>query len=628
MRLHKLAKRLTAALVSSAMAFSLCAPALALSGSGPSEYDDIALTAEFFPDAAFRAYLAEEVDEDGDSILSDWERRRTTSMFCVSEGIASLEGIQYFTALEDLVCFDNQLTELDVSGCPHLVTLNCDGNQLTELDVSGNPRLESLDCSGNPLTRLTLGSQENLAELYCCADRLTGLDLSGCPQLEELAVADTPLTSLDVSVCPNLTVLECQRAQLTALDVSANKSLQRLCCYNNQLTELDVSQNPELSNLQCDSNQLTRLDVGANPKLSYLTCSKNQLTELDVSQNLKLNYLGCTDNQLTELDVSLQPDLGQLLVSGNPITELDLSQNPELYLLWCENTLLTHLDLTANPDVRNLHFSGSPLLRLDLAPGTQLREPETLVSEITLTENKLEDGRYDLHDLPGFEPDRYQDWTGGTVDENGILTVAEGNTDHKVSCTYRCGSDVGTLTVVLNLHLHALQWQHDETSHWQTCAADGFATEKTAHTWEDWAFDDLYHWPSCPVDGVAGEKTLHTFDEEHGTHCTECPYDQSVAVPGGPADDGFGLYELTTRVMLKKLLPAGAAIPKTQGELALLLWQTAGCPATVTPPPADTEDAKAAQWCTEQGLFETVEAGKRVSKARVIRTWQQAFPQN
>ena len=91
---------------------------------------------------------------------------------------------------------------------------------------------------------------------------------------------------------------------------------------------------------------------------------------------------------------------------------------------------------------------------------------------------------------------------------------------------------------------------------------------------------------------------------------------------------GIGIYEVTTRVMLKKLLPAGAAIPKTQGELALLLWQTAGCPDPVTPPPADTEDAKAARWCTEQGLFEMVEAGKRVSKARVIRTWQQAFPQN
>lgn len=619
MRLHKLAKRLTAALVSSAMAFSLCAPALALSGSGPSEYDAIALTADFFPDEAFRTYLAEKVDKDGDNVLSSWERSGVSQMSCTSRGIASLEGVQYFTGLTVLVCYDNQLTELNVSSCPRLVMLNCGGNRLTELDVSGNPQLESLDCSSNPLTRLTLGSQENLNELYCCADRLTGLDLSGCPQLKELAIADTPLTSLDVSVCPNLTVLECQRAQLTALDVRANKSLQRLVCYNNQLTELDVSQNPELNNLQCDSNQLTRLDVGANPNLSYLTCGKNQLTELDVSKNLELNYLGCTDNQLTEVDVSLQPGLEQLLVSGNPITGLDVSRNPKLYLLWCENTPLTSLDLSHNPKMRNLHFSGSPLLRLDLAPGTQLREPATLVSEITLTENKLEDGRYDLHDLPGFDPDLYRDWTGGTVDENGILTVAEGNTDRKVSCTY---SGTGALTVVFNLHLHALQWQYDELSHWQVCAEDGFATEKTPHT----------------------------FDEEHGTHCTECPYDQGAVLPDGPAEDGqgdaavvgavlaggavaagsagIGLYELTTRVMLKKLLPAGAAIPKTQGELALLLWQTAGCPDPVTPPPADTEDAKAARWCTEQGLFETVEAGKRVSKARVIRIWQQAFPQN
>lgn len=40
----------------------------------------------------------------------------------------------------------------------------------------------------------------------------------------------------------------------------------------------------------------------------------------------------------------------------------------------------------------------------------------------------------------------------------------------------------------------------------------------------------------------------------------------------------YGGYEVATRVMLKNLLPEGAAIPATRGELAQLLWNAAGRP--------------------------------------------------
>lgn len=108
-----------------------------------------------------------------------------------------------------------------------------------------------------------------------------------------------------------------------------------------------------------------------------------------------------------------------------------------------------------------------------------------------------------------------------------------------------------------------------------------------------------------------------------------------LAVAGGAAvvgAAGFGIYELATRAILKDLLPEGTAIPATRGELALLLWQNAGRPEPAALPAfadtADTETAKAAQWCTEQGLL-TAEDGafhpeQKVPKYRVIRVWKQA----
>ena len=94
----------------------------------------------------------------------------------------------------------------------------------------------------------------------------------------------------------------------------------------------------------------------------------------------------------------------------------------------------------------------------------------------------------------------------------------------------------------------------------------------------------------------------------------------------------WGGYEAATRVILHNLLPEGAAIPKTQAQLALLLWNTAGQPEPANAPAfadVDAATAKAAQWCTEQGyLSGTFKPAKRVAKYNVIRAWNRAFPKH
>lgn len=97
----------------------------------------------------------------------------------------------------------------------------------------------------------------------------------------------------------------------------------------------------------------------------------------------------------------------------------------------------------------------------------------------------------------------------------------------------------------------------------------------------------------------------------------------------------YGGYEVATRVMLKNLLPEGAAIPATRGELAQLLWNAAGRPeagavVTVYPDITDADQQAAARWCTEQGLLTARSDGTfapdgRVPKWRVIEVWNHAF---
>ena len=104
-----------------------------------------------------------------------------------------------------------------------------------------------------------------------------------------------------------------------------------------------------------------------------------------------------------------------------------------------------------------------------------------------------------------------------------------------------------------------------------------------------------------------------------------------VAIGGAAV---WGGYEITTRVILNDLLPEGAAIPANRGELAMLVWQTAGKPEPAAQPAftdvADAELAKAAQWCVEQGLLDAKD-GKFdpngwMPKFKTIEVWKKAFP--
>ena len=94
----------------------------------------------------------------------------------------------------------------------------------------------------------------------------------------------------------------------------------------------------------------------------------------------------------------------------------------------------------------------------------------------------------------------------------------------------------------------------------------------------------------------------------------------AVAIGGAAV---WGGYEITTRAILKNLLPADAVIPKTQGQLAELLWQNAGCPQPTVAQATDA--AAAARWCVEQGyLEEDFAPEKYVPKYKVIRILKQA----
>ena len=73
-----------------------------------------------------------------------------------------------------LVCADNQLTSLNVSGCSTLTRLDCSYNQLTSLNVSGCTALELLYCNDNKLTNLNISGCTRLMVIDCFSNYING----------------------------------------------------------------------------------------------------------------------------------------------------------------------------------------------------------------------------------------------------------------------------------------------------------------------------------------------------------------------------------------------------------------------------------------------------------------------
>ena len=327
------------------------------------------------PDAIFKANLVgnADINTNADSEIQVSEATAFKGgIKCQFLNISDLTGIESFTALTSLACYNNQLTSLDVSKNTSLTYLDCNFNQLTSLDVSKNIALNNLACSNNQLATIDLSKNTALTNLDCGANQLTNLDLTKNTILTKLYCEKNQLSSIDVFDFKDLTSLSCANNQLTTIDVSKNLALTYLDCGGNQLTTLDITKNINLSHIDCRDNYLTVLDVSKYPALYFLDCRGNQLAILDVSENTKLLILGCSQNLFTSLDVSKNTELKYLYCSELNLTSLDVSKNIALVGLECEKNQLSSLDITKNTELTVLQCYSNHLTTLDLSKNIKL----------------------------------------------------------------------------------------------------------------------------------------------------------------------------------------------------------------------------------------------------------------
>lgn len=296
----------------------------------------IPITSAHFPDAAFRAYVADTFDKDGDGWLSSTEISRVTMINCSGTAanrgtIQSLRGIELFPNLTELYCTYNRINALDVSGNKKLRLLACSYNELNTLDISGNPALQSLYVHYNHLTRLNTAGNPNLTGLFAIQNAISTLDLRANTKLSGVEVSSNSLTALYLNGCTALKELRCGANRLQTLNVSTNTLLEVLDCHSNLLRSISLGTNTALRDLDVSNNRLTTLNVSGCKSLERLQCYTNLLSSLTLGANSTLDRLNCAGNQLPYVEIrqcaKLLPLLNERPVVRNNIvfyyTDLD-----------------------------------------------------------------------------------------------------------------------------------------------------------------------------------------------------------------------------------------------------------------------------------------------------------------
>ena len=270
------------------------------------------------PDAALKAYLVNNYDDDGDEEISIVEADNITMVNCSGKGVADLTGLESCTNLVTLNCSNNNITTINLPNLTQLKTVTCNGNPIKYINFDNYSALNYLNLQGTPSsaisgTAITITNYTQANTLYFTAK-------------------NTPFTSFTVEDTPNLTTLEFY-GEFTDVAVTDNTTLTSL-----------VFHSPAVNATLSGNSVLESVNISALTNLEVLDVQKCNLQSLDVTKNEALTSLNCSDNAFTAIDLSKNTLLATLIGDNLALTKINLSTN----------TKLAKYSFTGNPDLTSI----------------------------------------------------------------------------------------------------------------------------------------------------------------------------------------------------------------------------------------------------------------------------------
>ena len=387
-------------------------------------------------DPAFKAYLVENYDTDGNGEISYEEAAEVREINILpsnDHNLQSLRGIEYMPNLEVIDCWGDwydtgdkstgidrehyyvgpyrnnwetvwgpigTLKYVDVTNNPKLRKLNVCSNsalgvELGAVDVSHNPLLEELQLGMTWLEYPDISNNSHLKIINFSHLRGTLPSFANLPELQALNIEypqdedNVQAHDIDVSGSPLLEELILSNTARSLSDLSHNPKLRVLhWTFCGAVGPIDLSVLPDLEVLGVVGCQLTELDITHNPKLRVLYADDNPLKSIDFSNNsaleeLHLSHTLLGDNERGSVDLSPLSNLQYLSCDVTGITALDVTHNPHLQELRCWLNSLTELDLSHNPELKYLFCDENQIASLPLSANTQLEYINCLGNRLT-----------------------------------------------------------------------------------------------------------------------------------------------------------------------------------------------------------------------------------------------------
>ena len=309
-----------------------------------------------FPDATFREFIKQKFSK---FFIHESDVSATKTLNVPSNNISSVQGVEYFTALQTLKCSGNNIQSLDVTNFPALTTLNCNNNQLTSLDVSQNYNLKELHCSSNQLTTLSLNHNTKLESLECHSNNINGTGAANFVQALPNR-ANTLSFPFWMPGTSNNDKNELTWDQVQAIrakgwypqEYNAAVSIMdwqdydgvvhinstnfpddafRSAIYSNDINKdgkLTTTERKNVTQLQVYNSGINSLQgIEFFTKLQALYCQNNNLTSINLSNNTELIQVDCYGNQITGAGVEQM--IGNMPTVNNAVLRFAFNSSTE-----------------------------------------------------------------------------------------------------------------------------------------------------------------------------------------------------------------------------------------------------------------------------------------------------------
>jgi Secretion system C-terminal sorting domain len=316
-------------------------------------------------------YVSIIIDTNGNNEIEVSEALVVNYLYIYNSNISSIDGIQFFTNLDTLVCNNNGLLSIDVTALINLTALFCGNNQLTTLNLNNN-NLNNLNFSNNYINNFNSSALPALQFINGDFNNITTLDFSNNYNLVQGNFKNNNLQSINFKNGNPFNIAAGSEMYQN------NPNLQFICVNDDFVNSMQLIIDTTTG---VPSNVIVTSYCSFTPGGTYYTIQGNTKYDqanngCDVSDinyaNLKINL---TDGTNSGTVIANGSGTYSLPVSAGTHTITPVLENPSYFTISPSTTSVT-FPATASPYTQNYCISPNGVhndLLVELIPITSAR---------------------------------------------------------------------------------------------------------------------------------------------------------------------------------------------------------------------------------------------------------------